>query len=89
MADEYEGRRFAVFSEEQKKDVFFNWYAKNIKIATKYAISVFHFLICVHGEQYQDRQTALGDHGMDRQTDISTGLYHNPWAVCIFWYCPP
>ena len=38
-------------------------------------------------------------HGTDRETDISltsdsgniisTGLYHDPWAVCISWYCPP
>ena len=60
MADEYEGRPFAVLSEEQKKDVFSNKNAKNTKIATKYAILDFHFLICGHGEQYQERQTALG-----------------------------
>jgi len=38
-------------------------------------------------------------HGMDRETDnslaygsgniISNAPYHDSWAVCISWYCPP
>jgi hypothetical protein len=27
--------------------------------------------------------------GTDCETDISTGPYHDPWAVCISWYYPP
>ena len=48
--------------------------------------------------QYQDKQTALGGHGMDRETNMARacGLGHirfpvhaiNPRAVRISWYCP-
>jgi hypothetical protein len=41
MADGGENVRFAVLTEEQKEDVWVNKSAKNTKIATKYAISVF------------------------------------------------
>jgi hypothetical protein len=42
MADRDESRRFTVLTKEQKVDVLANKSAKNTKIATKYAISVFH-----------------------------------------------
>jgi len=41
MADGDESGRFDVLTEEQKVDVLANKSAKNTKIATKYAISVF------------------------------------------------